>query len=135
MKVTEAVKKIPYLFSDEQSYLKSAMKNYHSNIVSMHFEFCEIYEALQKCCDLCNEKSLHLSGHTVDEGHYFRLKACANHQCGWSHYYLYLPYAKNDEELAEDCEEFQSCKFLSNTETDYVNKLIKENKVIDFRNF
>ena len=40
-----------------------------------------------------------------------------------------------EEELSDECEEFESIKFLSKSETDYVNKYIKENNVIDLEDF
>lgn len=133
MKVTEVMPKIPYLFSHHQSILESEMKQYHQNIAWVLKNVSKIEEALQKCCVLCDEKSLHVNGETDDDYcAYFDLKACTNHQCGWSKFYLYLPIKENDEELSDENEEFESSRFLSKTETDYIKNLIEENRVDEF---
>ena len=136
MRLTEVIKKIPSLFSSHQSLLKNEMKQFQNNIISIlknKKPYAE--EHLLKYCDACDDKSLHFYGMTEVDEWYFELTACTSHKCGWSQFDLYLPTKKNEEELSDECEEFESIKFLSKSETDYVNKYIKENNVIDLEDF
>ena len=136
MRLSSVIKKIPCLFSHHQSLLKSEIKKFQDNIKSiLNTKHSPCHEEFQKYCDACEEKALHFYNDTEDEMYYFQLTACTNRDCGWSQFDLYLPTKKNDEELSDFNEEFESIKFLSKPETDYVNKYIKENNVIDLEDW